>query len=92
MVVLQREDATIKSARAIRDILTWRIDAWDRGAVDMLVQKTVLSMQSNLCIRQYGQSPERRARVFQSKMLKGDVRGAVKYLTETKGGGGNDAR
>jgi hypothetical protein len=87
MVVLQRGDATIRTARAIRDRLTWRLDAWDRGAIDMLVQNTVLSMQTKLCKRQDGQSPERRARVFQSKMLKGDVRGAVKYLTETEKGG-----
>jgi hypothetical protein len=87
MVVLQRGDATIRSARAIRDRLTWRLDSWDRGAIDMLVQNTVLSMQTKLSKRQDGQSPERRARVFQSNMLKGDVRGAVKYLTETEKGG-----
>jgi hypothetical protein len=88
MVVLQRGDATIRSVKAIWDILTWRLDAWERGAINMLVQNTILSMQTKFCTIQDGQSPERRARVFQSKMLKGDKRGTVKYLTETERGGG----
>jgi hypothetical protein len=37
--------------------------------------------------RQDGQSPEQRARVFQMKILKGYLRGAVKYLTDTEKGG-----
>jgi hypothetical protein len=44
-------------------------------------------MEARLLKGQDRQSPEQQARVFQMKMLKGDLRGAVKHLTETEKGG-----
>jgi hypothetical protein len=58
-----------------------------QGEAYMLVQENLTNMQAKLSYRQDGQSPERCARIFQAKMLKGDVRGAVKYLTESEKGG-----
>jgi hypothetical protein len=81
MVVLQRRDATIRSAKEISGRLTWRMDAWEKGEVKMYVRNTVHDTEAKLSSRQDGKSPERQAQIFEAKMLKGDVRGAVKYLT-----------
>jgi hypothetical protein len=43
-------------------------------------------MEARLLKRQDLQSPEQRSRVFQMKMLKGNLRGAVKHLTESEKG------
>jgi hypothetical protein len=53
----------------------------------MFVQTTAQDMHMKLCHPQDGQTPERRARICQSKMLKGDLRGAVKYLSQAEKGG-----
>jgi hypothetical protein len=60
------------------------MDAWDKGNVKVLVQVTVRDMEARLLKQQGQQSPEQRARVFQMKMLKADLRGAVKHLTESE--------
>jgi hypothetical protein len=44
-------------------------------------------MEVRLLKWQDRQSPEQRAAFFQMKMLKGDLRGAVKHLTESEKGG-----
>jgi hypothetical protein len=87
LIILQHGDATIKSANAIKERITSRMDTWDKINVKMLVQGTLRYMEARLLKRKDRQSPEQRARVFQMKMLKGDLRGAVKHLTETEKGG-----
>jgi hypothetical protein len=84
LVILQCGHATIKSAKTIREHLTSRMDAWDKENAKMLVQGTVRDTEARLLKRQDQKSPEQRARVFQMKILKGDLRGSVKYLTETE--------
>jgi hypothetical protein len=78
MVVLQLGGTTIKTSKAIRNRFTWCLNAWDRDEFAMLVQTTAQDMQTKLCRRQDGQMPERRGSIFQSKMLKGDLRRAEK--------------
>jgi hypothetical protein len=63
------------------------MDAWDKIIVKMLIQGTVRGMEARLLKWQDQKSPKPRAKVFQMKMIKGDLRGAVKPLTETEKGG-----
>jgi hypothetical protein len=63
------------------------MEDWEAGKFDMLVQTTERDMQSYLSTSQRGQTEEQRAKVFNMKMLQGDVRGAVKFLTDTDIGG-----
>jgi hypothetical protein len=37
MVVLQRGETTINTSKAIRNMIAWRLDAWDRYNFAMLV-------------------------------------------------------
>jgi hypothetical protein len=53
----------------------------------MSVQNTVHGMGDKLSSRQDGKSPGRQAQHFNVKMLKGDVRGDAKYLTDMEKGG-----
>jgi hypothetical protein len=63
------------------------MDAWAEGKFDMLIQETERDMKTYLSTKQGGMSPEQRAKIFNQKMLQGDVKGAVKFLTETEKGG-----
>ena len=63
------------------------MDAWDKGQFEMLVQDTERTMESSLSTQQGGMSAAQRAKIFQAKMLCGNLRGAVKFLTDTERGG-----
>jgi hypothetical protein len=78
LIILQHGYEIIKSVKAIRERLTSRTDAWDKGHVKILVQY----MEARLLKRKDRKSHEHRERVFPMKMLKGDLTGAVKHLTE----------
>jgi hypothetical protein len=43
-------------------------------------------MQQNLTKKQGGLTAEQWAKIFNAKMLQGDILGAIKYLTETERG------
>jgi hypothetical protein len=58
-----------------------------RGKFSMLVQNTEQTMESLLSAKQGRLTPEQRAKIFHGKMLQGDVRGAVRYLTDREKGG-----
>jgi hypothetical protein len=80
LVLLQRGDATIKLVKAAIGRMIATMDAWNKGNVKMPVHGTVQDTEARLLKWQDRQSPEQRARVFQMKMLKGDLRGAVKHF------------
>jgi hypothetical protein len=44
-------------------------------------------MESLLSAKQGGLTPKQQAKIFHQKMLRGDVRGAVRYLTDREKGG-----
>jgi hypothetical protein len=56
--ILQYEDVTIKSAKAIREHPASRMNAWNKGSANMLVQGTIWYMEGRLLKRQDSQSPE----------------------------------
>jgi hypothetical protein len=57
------------------------------GEFSMLVQNTEQTMESLLSANQDGLTPKQHAKIFHQKMLRGDVRGAVRYLTGREKGG-----
>ena len=67
--------------------MTKRLEAWSEGKFEMLVQDTERSLKTHVATKQGNVSKEQRAKIFNRKMLRGDVRGAVRYLTERDKGG-----
>jgi hypothetical protein len=63
------------------------MDAWQQGKFCILVQNTEQTMESLLSAKQGGLTPKQCAKIFHRKMLRGDVRGAVIYLTSREKGG-----
>ena len=63
------------------------MDAWEEGKFSMLVQNTERTMESLLSAKQGGLTNEQRAKVFHRRMLRGDVRGAVRFITDREKGG-----
>jgi len=86
MVILQRT-RNVRKSKDIKSRISKRLDAWEQGKFDMLVQETERDMKSLLSDKQRGTTFEQRAKIFHQKMLRGDVRGAVRYLTEREKGG-----
>jgi hypothetical protein len=86
-IVVLQQTREVTQARDIKKRLKWRMDAWDEGNFTMLVQTTERDMESFLSTKQRGQSVAQREKIFNRKMLRGDVRGAVKYLTDSEVGG-----
>ena len=60
---------------------------WDRGEFDALVQDTEQSLKSSLSRARGTSTPEQRARIFDSKVKRGKLRAAVRYITDREGGG-----
>jgi hypothetical protein len=63
------------------------VEAWQQGKFSMLVQNTERTRESLLSAELGGLTPEQRAKIFHRNMLRGDVRGAVRYLTGREKGG-----
>jgi hypothetical protein len=57
------------------------MDAWQQGKLSMPVQTIEQTMESLLSAKQGGLTTKQRAKIFHRKMLQGDVRGVVRYLT-----------
>jgi hypothetical protein len=57
------------------------MDAWEEGKFAMLVQDTKRMMEANLSLWQGKMMNEQQAKIFHGKMLQGDMRGVVQYLT-----------
>ena len=86
LVVLQR-CPQVSRAKDIGPRLTLRMDAWEKGNYAMLVQNTERTMSEYLDSKQSSApDPAQRAKIFHAKMLRGDIRGAIRYLTESEKG------
>ena len=86
LVILQRVKG-VSRARDIKTLLLSRLAAWDDGNFDMLVETAELNMKSYLSSRQGTTTPSQRHSIFHKKMLRGEIRSAVRYLTEREQGG-----
>jgi hypothetical protein len=86
LVVLQ-QSRDVKRSRDVRRQISRRLDAWEKGQFTMLVEDTLRSMEAHLSHKQGTTTPEQRTKTFHQKVLHGNLRGAVRYLTERQKGG-----
>jgi hypothetical protein len=71
----------------IRQRIAKRINAWEKGQITMLVEETLRSMESHLSSKQGSTMPVKRTKNYHQKVLRGNIRGAVRYLMEREKGG-----
>jgi hypothetical protein len=76
----------VSRASDIKKRLEWRMDAWAEGKYLMLVQETETTLELNLHKKQGSETSDQRAKTFHQKVLVGDLRGAVRNLTEREKG------
>jgi len=60
-----------------------RIDAWEEGKYDMLVQDTEKELKSFLSTNQRGATPQQRAKIFDAKLKRDGVKAAVNYIVNS---------
>ncbi len=86
MVVLQKSK-DVKTSGAIRRRLTTRMDSWEAGKFEMLVQDTERTALAQLARVRGVETQEQRANKFAKLVLQGKLRSAVRWLTGRKKGG-----
>ena len=86
MVILQRT-TDVKRMPDVRKRLAWRMRMWEKEEFEALVQDTEQSLKSSLSCARGTSTPEHRARVFDTKVKRGKLRAAVRYITDREGGG-----
>jgi hypothetical protein len=85
MVILQCT-RDVKGAKEIRSRLTRRMNDWRDGNFLALVQETERDMKTYLSSKRNGTTPEQRAKIFNQKMERGELRSAVRFMTEMEVG------
>jgi hypothetical protein len=86
MVILQRSKE-VSGAGNIKRRLTRRMDAWEKGKFDMLVQDTERTALAQLAKARGDSTPEQRAKTYARLVLQGKLRAAVRWITEREMGG-----
>jgi len=86
LVILQ-QSPTVKSTSDIHHHLQWHMDVWEARKHAMLVQSTEQDMDYFLTTHQHGTTSAQRHQTFHRKVLRGEVRAAVRYLMATEKGG-----
>jgi hypothetical protein len=86
MVILQKSKQVTNSGDIKRRI-TNRLDSWENGKFDMLVQDTHRTAMAQLSKMRGQETEEQRGKTFSRLVLQGKLRSAVRYLTEREKGG-----
>ena len=87
-VVMLQRDAMVKKGTDVRRMLKRRMDAWRAGQIDELM------FEAERCAQQLPKPPkskqgdEHTVRIFTRLMLRGQVRSAVRWMTERASSGG----
>lgn len=84
-VILQRKQ-DINRARDIRRHISHKLELWNKGEFQLLFEMTLRELQANLSKSQSTTTPEQRAKTFHNKVLRGNLRSAVRYITEREKG------
>ena len=85
-VILQKGDGVVR-AKDIRQRMTQRMDLWEQGHYVALVDDTEAGLAARAHPSRRTPDPESIARAFNSKVLSGRLRSAVRGLTSREGGG-----
>ena len=85
-VTLQRA-RHVTASRDIRRRIERRLDAWEAGRYEMLVEDTLRSSTQYLTPVRREETTEHRSKIFHGLVLRGKLRTAVKWVTEREKGG-----
>ena len=85
-VALQRA-RHVTASRDIQMRIEKRLDAWEAGQFAMLVEDTLRSSTQYLASVLREETSEHRAKTFHGLVLRGELRKAVRWITEIKKGG-----
>ena len=85
-VTLQRA-RHVTASRNIRRRIERRLDAWEAGRYEMLVEDTLRSSTQYLAAVCREETAEHRAKTFHGLVLRGKLRTAVRWITEREKGG-----
>jgi hypothetical protein len=86
LVILQRTK-TVTKAADIRARIELRLNNWLDGKYKMLVETAERDMAASLKSVQMNMNSEQRNKIFNMKLLKGEVRAAVRFLCDNNKGG-----
>jgi hypothetical protein len=82
MVVLQRTRVVTRhESCGYQKRISDRLEVWGRGDFSSLVQMTERDMQAALTSKQKGTTHDQRVNIFNSKLLRGELKSAVRYIT-----------
>jgi hypothetical protein len=86
MVILQRSKNVSKTGD-IKRRLSKRMDSWEEGKIDMLVQDSERTALAQLARLRGEATPAQRAKTYNRLVLQGKLRTAVRWLIEREKGG-----
>jgi len=81
MVILQKQKH-VRGSKAICSLLTQRLNNWDNGNFQMLVDSTEAAMKAMLSFKWGNATAADRLDTFQHLMQQGEIRKAVTFLSE----------
>ena len=86
-IVILQKSKMVTASGDIKRRIGKRMDSWEAGKFDMLVQETERTALTQLARIRGGQTQEQRAKTFSRLVLQGKLRAAVRYITEREMGG-----
>ena len=63
------------------------MDIWEKGEFQLLFESTHRDLQASLSKAQGTTTPEQHAKTYHAKVLRGNLRGAVRYIMDREKGG-----
>ena len=86
LMMLQKNSGRHTSNESKR-IIKNRLQAWNEGKFKMLAETTEANMRAHLKTRRGDTTPEQCQRVYNAKVMRGDIHGAVRFITDRETGG-----
>ena len=85
--VIRCRTAGVTKARDVKNHMLRRMESWKDGKCKMLAETALRSMEAGPSKRRGNTTPEQRSKICHAKILRGDVRGAVRHTTDGDTGG-----
>ena len=77
----------VRKASDIKRRLATRLGLWEKGRYTELVEDSISALEASLCRFRGTSAPNTRMKVYHNLVLRGELRKAVRYLTDRKCGG-----
>ena len=81
------KDKKVKKSSDIKRRIWTRMEAWENQFYPEMIDDTVETLKINQSRLTLNESKEKRTKIFHSLILKGELRRAVRYLTDRESGG-----